>query len=167
MTITPRSQINQVFQMGAEPIGTPGVGGAADQRLGTFNSQIAPVASGTFGVFRPSGGKYVGQIVPTDIYAEGAFTDTIDFNTLPFLAAGNVGYVTPTGTTAITWVFEPVPFGAGTQRTYVAQEGEVGFLAEVLGSGAGMSGELALAELLSGDPSRAMALLRISGFSRE
>jgi hypothetical protein len=59
--------------------------------------------------------------------------------------------------------------GALTDELVIAagQEGEVGFLAEVLGSGAGMSGELALDELLSGDPSRAMALLRISGFSRE
>lgn len=126
MSFTPRSQINQVFQIGAEPVGTPGVGGSADQRLGTFNTQIAPVASGTFGVFRPSGGKYVGQIVPTDIYAEGAFTDTIDYNTLPFIAAGNVGYVAPTGSVAKTWRFTPVPFAQGTQRSFIAQEGQVG-----------------------------------------
>jgi hypothetical protein len=59
--------------------------------------------------------------------------------------------------------------GALTDELVIAagQEGEVGVLAEVLGSGAGMSGDLALDELLSGDASRAMALLRISGFSRE
>jgi len=47
------------------------------------------------------------------------------------------------------------------------QEGEVGFLAEVLGRGAGIHGSLALDELLSGDPHGAMALLRMAGFSRE
>ena len=59
--------------------------------------------------------------------------------------------------------------GALTDELIIAagQEGEVGFLAEVLGAGAGISGEVALDELLSGDASRAMALLRISGFSRE
>lgn len=125
---TPRAMINQVFQLGAETVGTPGVGGAADNRLGTFASQIAPVASGAFGVFRPSAGKYVGQIVPTDIYAEGPFTDTIDFNTLPFLFAGNVGWATASAPVsgATTWRHTPVPFGPGTQRTYVVQEGETG-----------------------------------------
>jgi len=47
------------------------------------------------------------------------------------------------------------------------QEGEVGFLAEVLGRRAGLPGTLALDELLSGDPARAMALLRMADFSRE
>jgi len=47
------------------------------------------------------------------------------------------------------------------------QEGEVGFLAEVLGRRAGVPGSLALDELLSGDASRVMALMRIAGFSRE
>jgi hypothetical protein len=47
------------------------------------------------------------------------------------------------------------------------QEGEVGFLAEVLGRRAGVPATLALDELLSGDAPRAMALLRIAGFSRD
>jgi hypothetical protein len=128
MSFVPRSQINQVFQMGPETIGQPGVGGAADQRLGTFNAQPSPVAAGAFGVFRPSGGKYVGQIVPTDIYAEGPFTDTIDFNTMPFLLSGNVGWVAATGVpaTGVTWRHTPVPFAAGTQRTFKVQEGMAG-----------------------------------------
>lgn len=125
---TPRAQINQVFQLGPEGAGTPGVGGTVTSRLGTFNSQIAPVASGAFGVFRPSGGKYVGQVVPTDIYAEGAFTDTIDFNTIPFLFAGNVGYVAATGVvgTGVTWRHTPTPYAASTAITYVAEEGQAG-----------------------------------------
>jgi hypothetical protein len=122
---TPRFMINQVFQLGAENIGDPGVGGAANQRLGTFNSQIAPVASGAFGVFRPSAGKYVGQVVPTDIYSEGPFTDTIDFNTVPFLFAGNVGWVLATAASGVsTWRHTPIPFGGGSQRSYKVQEGE-------------------------------------------
>jgi hypothetical protein len=48
-----------------------------------------------------------------------------------------------------------------------AQEGEVGFLAEVLARRAGIPGTLAFDELLSGDASRAMAVLRMAGFSRE
>ena len=48
-----------------------------------------------------------------------------------------------------------------------AQEGEVGFLAEVLGRRAGISGTVALDELLSGKAQQMMALLRVAGFSRE
>lgn len=48
-----------------------------------------------------------------------------------------------------------------------AQEGEVGFLAEVLGRRAGISGTVALDELLSGKAPQLMALLRVAGFSRE
>jgi hypothetical protein len=48
-----------------------------------------------------------------------------------------------------------------------AQEGEVEFLAEVLGRRAGVSAAVALEELLSGDARRVMALLRVSGTSRE
>lgn len=127
MPITPRSNINQVLQIGPETAGTPGIGGSANQRLGTFNSQIAPVAAGAFGVFRPSGGKYVGQVVPTDLYAEGPFTDTVDFNTAAFLFAGNVGYAAAVEDDgATTWRFTPVPFAAGTQRSFVVQEGQAG-----------------------------------------
>lgn len=121
----PRSMITQVFQIGVEPRLTPGTGGSATQILGTFNTQIAPVGSGAFGVFRPSGGKYVGQIVPTDIYAEGAYTDTIDFNTVTYLFAGNSGWAAGTGTPAagVVWDLSPVPFGQGTQRTFICEEG--------------------------------------------
>ena len=124
----PRSNINQGFQIGAETVGTPGFGGTADQRLGTFNTQIAPVAASAFGVFRPSGGKYAGQVVPGDIYAEGPFTDTIDFNTMPFLFAGNVGYVAGSAVVdgATTWRHTPVPFGQGTTRSFVCEEGQTG-----------------------------------------
>ena len=48
-----------------------------------------------------------------------------------------------------------------------AQEGEVGFLAEVLGRRAGVAGTIALDELLSGQVQPMMALLRLAGFSRE
>lgn len=48
-----------------------------------------------------------------------------------------------------------------------AQEGEVGFLAGVLGRGAGIAASVALDELLSGEPGHLMALLRLAGFSRE
>jgi hypothetical protein len=48
-----------------------------------------------------------------------------------------------------------------------AQEGEVAFLAEVLGRRAGIPGTLALEELLSGDPRHVMALLLLGSFSRE
>ena len=48
-----------------------------------------------------------------------------------------------------------------------AQEGEVGFLAEVFARRAGISGDVALDELLSGSPSHVMALLRVAGISRE
>lgn len=47
------------------------------------------------------------------------------------------------------------------------QEGEVGFLAEVLGRRAGVSGTVALDELLAGETGSLMALLRLAGFSRE
>jgi hypothetical protein len=47
------------------------------------------------------------------------------------------------------------------------QEGEVGFLAEVLGRRAGITGIVALDELLSGEAGPVMALLRLAGFSRE
>lgn len=46
------------------------------------------------------------------------------------------------------------------------QEGEVGFLAEVIGRRAGISAVLAADELLSGDAARAMVLLRIADVSR-
>jgi hypothetical protein len=48
-----------------------------------------------------------------------------------------------------------------------AQEGEVGFLGQVLGRRAGIHGTVALDELLSGKAERVMALLRVAGFSRE
>jgi hypothetical protein len=48
-----------------------------------------------------------------------------------------------------------------------AQEGEVGFLAEVLARRSGIAGTVALDELLSGSTQQLMALLRIAGFSRE
>lgn len=48
-----------------------------------------------------------------------------------------------------------------------AQEGEVAFLAEVLGRRAGIAADIALDELLSGEAGHLMALLRLAGFSRE
>lgn len=48
-----------------------------------------------------------------------------------------------------------------------AQEGEVGFLAEVLGRRAAIPGALALDELLSGNPPHVMALLLLGSFPRE
>lgn len=48
-----------------------------------------------------------------------------------------------------------------------AQEGEVGFLAEVLGRRAAVPGDVAFDELLSGDDEKVMALLQMAGFSRE
>ncbi len=48
-----------------------------------------------------------------------------------------------------------------------AQEGEAGFIAELLAQRTGISASQALDELLSGDSQRLMALLRIAGFSRE
>jgi hypothetical protein len=48
-----------------------------------------------------------------------------------------------------------------------AQEGEAGFLAEVIGERAGTEPRWALDELLSGDPRHVMALLKMAGFSRE
>ena len=48
-----------------------------------------------------------------------------------------------------------------------AQEGEVGFIAQALGSRAGVDGWVAFDELLSGDPQRVMALLRVAGASRD
>jgi hypothetical protein len=47
------------------------------------------------------------------------------------------------------------------------QEGEAAFLAQVLAGRAGIPGDLALDELLSGDAQRVMALFRVAGFSRE
>jgi hypothetical protein len=48
-----------------------------------------------------------------------------------------------------------------------AREGEVGFLAFVLGRRAGISGVVALDEMLVGKSVPVMALLRVAGFSRE
>lgn len=48
-----------------------------------------------------------------------------------------------------------------------AQEGEIGFLAEVLGRRAGIPGTVAFDELLSAKPGKVMALLRVAGVSRE
>ena len=48
-----------------------------------------------------------------------------------------------------------------------AQEGEVGFLGEVFGRRAGIPESVALEEFLSGSARRVMALLRVSGSSRE
>jgi hypothetical protein len=59
--------------------------------------------------------------------------------------------------------------GAANDELIIAagQEGEVGFLGEILGRRAGIAGALALDELLSGDSPRAMALLRMADCSRE
>lgn len=127
----PRAMINQVFQWGTETLPGDGTGSAVN-RLGTFNSQIAPVAAGAFGLFSPSGGKYVGEVVPTDIYAEGAFTDTVDFNTVPFIYAGNVGYDLGIGLGnagddgSFVYEFIPVAYGKMIVKSYVVQEGEAG-----------------------------------------
>lgn len=48
-----------------------------------------------------------------------------------------------------------------------AQEGETGFLAQVLARRAGIKDTVAMDELLSAEPVRLMALLRLAGFSRE
>jgi len=48
-----------------------------------------------------------------------------------------------------------------------AQEGEVGFLAHVVAVRAGIAGDVARDELFSGSAHRLMALLRLSGFSRD
>lgn len=48
-----------------------------------------------------------------------------------------------------------------------AQEGEIGFLGEVIGRRSGIGATIALDELLSGEPPRAMIMLRLAGFSRE
>lgn len=48
-----------------------------------------------------------------------------------------------------------------------AQEGEAGFIAEVLGRRAGVPAKIAFEELLSGSADRLMALLRVAGISRE
>lgn len=48
-----------------------------------------------------------------------------------------------------------------------AQEGEVAFLAEVLGRRAGIAASVAFDELLSGEAGHLMALLRLASFSRE
>ena len=48
-----------------------------------------------------------------------------------------------------------------------ANEGEIGFVAEVLARRSGIEIESAMDELLCGDPARLMALLRIAGASRE
>jgi hypothetical protein len=48
-----------------------------------------------------------------------------------------------------------------------AQDGEVGFVAEALGRRSGVTGAAAFDELLSGNPRRAMALLRMGGVSRD
>jgi hypothetical protein len=47
------------------------------------------------------------------------------------------------------------------------QEGEVGFLAQVVAVRAAIAGDVARDELLSGSAQRSMALLRLAGFSRE
>jgi hypothetical protein len=48
-----------------------------------------------------------------------------------------------------------------------ANEGEVAFVAEVLGRRAGVSSDSATDEFLSGEPEHAMALMRMGGVSRE
>jgi hypothetical protein len=48
-----------------------------------------------------------------------------------------------------------------------AQEGEIGFLAEVIGRRGGVRGTVAFDELLSGNARQVMALLRVAGFSRD
>lgn len=48
-----------------------------------------------------------------------------------------------------------------------AQEGEVGFISEVLGRRAGIPGIVAFEELLSGKAQRVMAMMRVAGFSRD
>lgn len=48
-----------------------------------------------------------------------------------------------------------------------SQEGEIGFLAEVIARRAGIAGTVALDELLSGQVLPMMALLRLAGFTRE
>ena len=48
-----------------------------------------------------------------------------------------------------------------------SKEGEVGFLAEVVGRRAGIPADVALDELLSGNAARLVAVLRLAGSSRE
>jgi len=48
-----------------------------------------------------------------------------------------------------------------------ANEGEIGFIAEVIGRRGGIRGTVAFDQLLSGKPRQVMALLRIAGFTRE
>ena len=48
-----------------------------------------------------------------------------------------------------------------------AQEGEVGFVAEVLARRGGISSDSSMDELLCGDSKRLMAVLRVAGASRE
>jgi hypothetical protein len=48
-----------------------------------------------------------------------------------------------------------------------AHEGEVAFVAEVLGRHGGIAADSAIVELLSGEAGHVMALLRMAGMSRE
>lgn len=121
----PYSAVYDVLQVGTET--TPGTGGSADKKLATLRSEIDYRSNG-FGTPRPSGGKYVGTVVPVDMWAEGAISDpAADFNAFPYLLSSNLGYAAPTVAGAVaTWVHTSSAFAASTLKTQVWQRGQTG-----------------------------------------
>src|SRR5688500_7165695 len=121
----PYSGVYDVLQWGTET--TPGVGGSADKKPSTVRSDIDYRSNG-FGTPRPSGGKYVGTVVPVDMWAEGAITDTAaDFNAFPWLLSANLGYAAPTVVGSVaTWVHTSSAFAAAVFKTLVVQRGQTG-----------------------------------------
>lgn len=126
MPTTYRSAVGSTFSIGAET--APGSGGTANTRLPILAADFS-AAGGSFSPLRPSGNKYVGVVLPTDYWSEAPFRNASDFNSLPFLVAGGIGYVAPTGTTAKTWLITPTIGPGGVFKTYVVQDGMTGAVA--------------------------------------
>src|SRR5688572_14201589 len=104
---TYRSGVAEVFQIGDET--SPGVGGTADKKPKTLQSDIG-ISGDAFPQLRPSGSKYIGDVVPGDIWSRGPYSRGGDLNVLPFLAAANIGYAAPTTVSgATTWRHTPTP----------------------------------------------------------
>lgn len=121
------SQNGQRFQMGPESA-VPGVGGTAAFRFPTLNFNMAPTGTAPV-ISRHAGGKEAGGVAMGDSWMRGPLgggsnQNILDFNEVVFMAESNLHISTPSGTTAITRVYEQLPDDTDEALTYVMQRGD-------------------------------------------
>lgn len=115
-----RSTIYQSTQIGVEV--TPGTAVAANKRLLSVGFGMSP--NPEVQKFRPSGYKYPTLAAEQREWTELSIDGGLTYTEIVYLLAGILKKVTPTGTTAKTWVFDPSSTAADAIATYTIEQGD-------------------------------------------